>query len=150
MLQNNTVAVRTNKCGGSKEGGERERGGGNSPAHLLSFSARFYPAEFLWQPLKKWCAVNCGFEMRRLIAPRGGDGWLSSAGEEIGGGLDWEKKPNPYALGDVCASMWCYARCAHTRVRKESLHLNPVRRPPSTPRSAACQSWHPPGCTGLC
>lgn len=50
--------------------------GGNSPAHLLSFSARFYPAEFLWQPLKKWCAVNCGFEMRRLIAPRAGDGWL--------------------------------------------------------------------------
>lgn len=48
--------------------------GGNSPAHLLSFSARFYSAEFLWQPLKKRCAVNCGFEMRRLIAPRGGDG----------------------------------------------------------------------------
>lgn len=26
--------------------------------------------------------------------------------------------------------MWCYARCAHTRVRKESLHLSPVRPPP--------------------
>lgn len=143
---------------GRKVEKEREReGGGNSPAHLLSFSARFYPAEFLWQPLKKWCAVNCGFEMRRLIAPRGGDGWLSSAGEEIGGGLDWDKKnPNPYALGDVCASVWRYAHCAHTRVRKESLHLIPVRPPPPpspsqpTPRSAACQSWHPPGCTGLC
>lgn len=59
------------KCGG-REGG----GGGNSPAHLLSFSARFYPAEFLWQPLKKRCAVNCGFEMRCLIALCGGDGWL--------------------------------------------------------------------------
>lgn len=62
---------------GGKEGGGGGKGGvggGNSPAHLLSFSARFYPAEFLWQPLKKRCAVNCGFEMRRLIAPRGGDG----------------------------------------------------------------------------
>lgn len=56
------------------EGGGGCGVGGNSPAHLLSFSARFYPAEFLWQPLKKRCAVNCGFEMRRLIAPRGGDG----------------------------------------------------------------------------
>lgn len=58
------------------QGGREGGGGGNSPAHLLSFSARFYPAEFLWQPLKKRCAVNCGFEMRCLIALCGGDGWL--------------------------------------------------------------------------
>lgn len=54
---------------------EEERGG-NSPVHLLSFSARYYPAEFLWQPLKKQCAVNCGFKMHWLIALCGGDGWL--------------------------------------------------------------------------
>ncbi|GLD75506.1 troponin C type 1a (slow) isoform X1, partial [Lates japonicus] len=58
------------------QGGREGGGGGNSPTHLLSFSVRYYPAEFLWQPLKKRCAVNCGFEMRCLIALCGGDGWL--------------------------------------------------------------------------
>lgn len=72
-MGNNIVTLRT-KCGGSEAGREVE--GGNSPVHLLSFSARYYPAEFLWQPLKKRCAVNCGFEMRCLIALCGGDGWL--------------------------------------------------------------------------
>lgn len=76
-MTNNTAAIGQNVVAGRKvEGGGRVvvAVGGNSPAHLLSFSARFYSAEFLWQPLKKRCAVNCGFEMRRLIAPRGGDG----------------------------------------------------------------------------
>ena len=96
----------------------RQRGrwrGGNSPAHLLSFSARFYPAEFLWQPLKKRCAVNCGFEMRCLIALCGGDGWLFRQPSPVRG--NWWRAP--MKQHSICF-LWCVCQSlvpqrVHTR-----------------------------------
>lgn len=84
------------------QGGREGGGGGNSPAHLLSFSARFYPAEFLWQPLKKRCAVNCGFEMRCLIALCGGDGWLFRQPSSVRG--NWWRAP--MKQHSICF-IWC-------------------------------------------
>lgn len=131
------------------QGGREGGGGGNSPAHLLSFSARFYPAEFLWQPLKKRCAVNCGFEMRCLIALCGGDGWLFRQPSSVRG--NWWRAPlkqhficflwcvcQPLVLR--CESMWA-CMCVHGQ---ESFTLES-----SAPCRAACPSWHPPGCTEL-
>lgn len=106
-------------------------GGGNSPAHLLSFSARFYPAEFLWQPLKKRCAVNCGFEMRRLIALCGGDGCLFRQPSSCKGKLAEERvdKTDPHAnFSSACV---CVRGCALGEKKSfTSEFLEPPAEPP--------------------
>lgn len=135
------------------QGGREGGGGGNSPAHLLSFSARFYPAEFLWQPLKKRCAVNCGFEMRCLIALCGGDGWLFRQPSSVRG--NWWRAPMKQHsicfLWCVCQSLVLQHVCAWRRVggcmrahAEESFTLES-----SAPCRAARHSWHPPDCTQL-